>query len=75
MCSDLDETSLSLPIPHDCSDGVLGAYWRRPEAYLDPGVRAAISTFSKLGDVSGALERLRQRPQDRRLAAPYAARC
>ena len=49
-----------LPIPHDCSDGVLGAYWRRPEAYLDDGVRAAISTFSKLGDLSPALERLRQ---------------
>jgi SAM-dependent methyltransferase len=48
-----------LPIPHDCSDGVLGAYWRRPEAYLNDGVRAAISTFSKLGDVSGPLQRLR----------------
>lgn len=21
-------------IPHDCSDGFLAAYWRRPEAYL-----------------------------------------
>ena len=51
---------LELPIPHDCSDGVLGAYWRRPEAYLDEGVRSAISTFSKLGDLSPALERLRQ---------------
>lgn len=49
-----------LPIPHDCSDGVLGAYWRRPEAYLNDGVRAAISTFSKVGDVSPALQRLRQ---------------
>ena len=24
-------------------DGVLGAYWRRPEAYLDPEVRANCS--------------------------------
>ena len=24
-----------LPIPHDCVDGFLGAYWRRPHAYLD----------------------------------------
>jgi len=42
-----------LPIPHDCSDGFLGAYWRRPEAYLDPQVRAAISTFARIpgGDV------------------------
>ena len=23
-------------IPHDCADGFLAAYWRRPEAYLDP---------------------------------------
>src|SRR2546428_1156952 len=25
----------TLPIPHDCVDGFLGAYWRRPHAYLD----------------------------------------
>ena len=25
-----------LLVPHDCSDGFLGAYWRRPHAYLDP---------------------------------------
>ena len=25
-----------VPIPHDCRDGLLGAYWRRPERYLDP---------------------------------------
>ena len=24
-------------IPRDCSDGFLGAYWARPEAYLDEG--------------------------------------
>ncbi len=23
-------------VPHDCSDGFLGGYWRRPAAYLDP---------------------------------------
>jgi len=53
-------TVAELPIPHDCSDGVLGAYWRRPEAYLNEEVRSAISTFSKVGDVSPALRRLRQ---------------
>ena len=37
-----------VPIPHDCRDGFLQAYWRRPEAYLDPRVRAGISTFSAL---------------------------
>ncbi len=35
-----------LSIPHDCSDGFLGAYWRRPHAYLRDDVRAAISTFA-----------------------------
>ena len=48
-----------LLIPHDCTDGFLGAYWRRPDAYLDPGVRRAISTFSKIGDVESGLTRLR----------------
>ena len=43
-----------LPVPHDCADGFLGAYWRRPHAYLDAGVRGAISTFSKLGPIDGA---------------------
>lgn len=49
-----------LPIPHDCTDGFLGAYWRRPEAYLDPGVRGAISTFSKIRDVETGVARLRR---------------
>jgi SAM-dependent methyltransferase len=37
-----------VPIPHDCEDGFLGAFWRRPEAYLDPVVRGSISGFSQL---------------------------
>lgn len=40
---------IPLPVPHDCVDGFLGAYWRRPEAYLDAGVRNAMSTFARLG--------------------------
>ena len=47
-----------VPIPHDCTDGFLCAYWRRPAAYLDPRVRAAISSFWAIGDVSEALARL-----------------
>jgi SAM-dependent methyltransferase len=47
-----------VPIPHDCTDGFLSAYWRRPSAYLDPRIRAAISSFWALGDVSAALGRL-----------------
>ncbi len=48
----------AVPVPHDCSDGFLGAYWRRPHAYLDDGVRLAISTFSKI-DAAPGLARLR----------------
>lgn len=36
------------PVPHDCIDGFLGAYWRRPEAILDPGVRRGVSCFGQL---------------------------
>jgi SAM-dependent methyltransferase len=48
-----------VPIPHDCTDGFLGAYWRRPEAYLRADVRSAISTFGKLRDVESGLAALR----------------
>ena len=37
-----------VPIPHDCRDGFLMAWWRRPDAYLDATVRANISVFSLL---------------------------
>ncbi len=47
-----------VPIPHDCSDGFLCAYWRRPAAYLDPHVRAAMSSFWKIGDIADGLHRL-----------------
>jgi SAM-dependent methyltransferase len=40
--------SQPLLIPHDCQDGFLGAFWRRPDAYLDPNVRRAISGFAQL---------------------------
>ena len=43
-----DVVRAPLPIPADCRDGFLGAYWLRPEAYLDASVRAGISTFAKL---------------------------
>lgn len=52
----------AVPVPGDCSDGFYAAWWRRPEAYLDPGVRAAISGLARLhpGDVQPGVERLRQ---------------
>lgn len=37
---------VDVPVPHDCEDGFLGAFWRRPEAYLDPRVQAGISSMT-----------------------------
>lgn len=55
----LGDVSVSpVPIPHDCTDGFLAGYWRRPAAYLDERVRAAMSSFWALGDVSDGLARL-----------------
>lgn len=35
--------------PADCTDGFLEAFWNRPEALLDPDVRASQSMWSLLG--------------------------
>lgn len=40
----------TLPVHHDCTDGFGPAYWRRPDAYLDPDVRACISGLARLPD-------------------------
>lgn len=50
-----------VPVPHDCTDGFYGAFWRRPEAYLDSDVRAGISVFAQVasGAVDRAIEALR----------------
>ncbi len=47
-----------VPIPHDCTDGFLACYWRRPAAYLDEKVRAAMSSFWALDDVADGLAKL-----------------
>ncbi len=49
-----------LEIPHDCTDGFMCAYWRRPEMYLIPAARQAISTLSRVSDTSSGLNRLRK---------------
>ena len=48
----------AVPVPRDCVDGFLGAYWARPEAYLDPAVRAGISLFAR-SETEAGIERLR----------------
>ncbi len=39
----------TVAIPHDCENGLLAAYWRRPQAYLDKQARAGIPTFQLPG--------------------------
>lgn len=45
-------------IPHDCTDGFLYAYWRRPRAYLDPQIRKGISSFWVIEGIEERLELL-----------------
>jgi len=49
---------IDVPVPHDCLDGFLGAYWRRPHEYLRPEVRSAISLFSELPNAESGLAAL-----------------
>ncbi|HEX4874946.1 MAG TPA: class I SAM-dependent methyltransferase [Sphingorhabdus sp.] len=51
-------TISTIPVPHDCSDGFLYAYWRRPRAYLDPIIRKGMSSFWKIDGADSALQRL-----------------
>jgi SAM-dependent methyltransferase len=37
-------------VPADCVDGFGGAFWNRPERYLDADVQAGISSFAKTSD-------------------------
>jgi hypothetical protein len=47
-------------VPHDCIDGFLYAYWRRPTAYLDPKIRTGSSSFWAIRTIGPGLERLKQ---------------
>jgi len=60
-----------IPIPWDCTDGFLCAYWRRPERYLEAGARGAISFFSLIDDPEPALARLKQDLADGTWAKRY----
>jgi SAM-dependent methyltransferase len=56
----LDADIEVVPIPWDCRDGFFSAFWRRPEAYLDPAVRAGISTMARReAELADGLARLR----------------
>jgi hypothetical protein len=51
---------LDVPVPADCLDGFFHAYWRRPHAYLDEGVRESMAVFRQLDPIQAqtGLERL-----------------
>ena len=60
-----------VPVPHDCSDGFLYAYWRRPAAYLDPKIRSGSSSFWAIGDAAEAgLGETAPRSRKRRVGPP-----
>ncbi len=61
----------TVPVPHDCRDGFLYAFWRRPRAYLDPDVRAGMSSFWKIGGVEEGLARLARDLETGAWAARY----
>jgi SAM-dependent methyltransferase len=47
-------------VPHDCSDGFLYAYWRRPAAYLDGRIRSGSSSFWAISNAEAGLQNLRR---------------
>ena len=47
-----------LKIPADCKDGLLAAFWKRPEAYLSEKVRQSTSPFSKIKNLAEGLRKL-----------------
>lgn len=51
-----------LLVPRDFVDGVFTAYWRRPAAYLDPGVRRSCSALAQTAPeaVARGVDRLRE---------------
>ncbi len=60
-------------VPHDCSDGFLYAYWRRPEAYLDARIRSGSSSFRSIANAEAGLHRLRQELETGEWERRYAA--
>ncbi len=49
----------TVPVPHDCTDGFLYAYWRRPAAYLDDRIRSGSSSFWTMKNAEAGLAKLK----------------
>jgi SAM-dependent methyltransferase len=41
-------TASPMPVPRDCTDGFMAAFWGRPEAYLDRHIRSGTSPWHQL---------------------------
>lgn len=61
-----------VPVPHDCVDGFLYAYWRRPAAYLDARIRSGSSSFRALKNMDAGLDRLKRDIETGAWARRYA---
>lgn len=48
-----------VPVPHDCVDGFLHAFWRRPHTYLDERIRRGSSSFWAIEDAESGLAQLK----------------
>lgn len=71
---DLDIDVVPLLVPHGCQDGFGAAYWRRPDAYLDPTVRAGISMLAQTEHERGdGMERLQRDLRNGTWAARHRA--
>lgn len=75
FCALLEARATPLPIPRDCADGFLCAYWRTPARYLDPRVRAAMSAFALLSEaeLTQGLQRLASEIQSGAWQARYGS--
>lgn len=62
-----------VPVPHDCSDGFLYAWWRRPEAYLDARIRSGSSSFWAIHDTAAGLRDLQHDLESGAWQRRYAA--
>lgn len=59
-------------VPHDCSDGFLYAYWRRPGAYLDARIRSGSPSFWAIGNAEAGLQDLRRDIESGKWESRYA---
>lgn len=59
-------------VPHDCTDGFLYAYWRRPAAYLDARIRSGSSSFWAINNADAGLQRLVRDLETREWGRRYA---